>query len=324
MKFHNKILALSLALFLFIIPVLNVSATNLTTDNEIQLSTLTWEELMNMDNETFTKVLLQFEKEYDPFHTYGTDKQIVNSNNITSYIWTSGDPENGKQGTHALITAKACGIMLNDKGFWGQNKNASILMALSLSLCSILPDKQKTERDSTDNGHGTINYGHFYDPDTNSAPNNFPYNAKTNTLYFYNKAKQEYRTHGLSENFYIYLGRCVHYIQDVAVPFHSANNLGLRHLQFELYVEQNIETYIINPLTTMSEQEYSFAQYYSPDVLCHNVAVYSKPMFNTVNTFFVNNSYKNVAKNTAIKATTSTTQLVYKISKELNISLHKG
>lgn len=45
MKFYNKILALCLSLVLFIIPILTVSASNLTTDKEIQLSTPTWEEL---------------------------------------------------------------------------------------------------------------------------------------------------------------------------------------------------------------------------------------------------------------------------------------
>lgn len=101
---------------------------------------------MTMSNSDFRKLLSDFERVYDPFGTYETNPITQNESGWYDWsvqpYWTSGQEDMSETGSHELITARACGILLDDKGFWGDNRNGSILVALTLSLASIIPDRR--------------------------------------------------------------------------------------------------------------------------------------------------------------------------------------
>ena len=114
-------------------------------NTEFDINDYTLSDILLMDSEEFSYLLNNFERIYDPFNTYGTEYQATNIiNGETAELqWTSGNADHSEEGTHELITAKACGYLLSEKGFWSSNHNAeSEREALSpvshslLSACS--------------------------------------------------------------------------------------------------------------------------------------------------------------------------------------------
>lgn len=153
------------------------------TPEEFNLENVTWEDIMTMSNSDFRKLLSDFERVYDPFGTYEENPIMHNNKKTFAWkmqpYWTSGKEDLSEMGCHELITARGCGVLLKDKGFWGENENGSILIALSLSLASVIPDRRSEYI-------GLIPYqGHFYDPDTElSIFGNDKNTAKTNAIFF--------------------------------------------------------------------------------------------------------------------------------------------
>ena len=82
-----------------------------------------------------------------------------------------------------------------------------------------------------------------------------------------------------------YLGRCLHYVQDVNVPHHAANviSLGLvgSHAQFEKFAFENAESYL-GSYTTIPGSFYTMVNNSSVATLTHNAAVFSKARIDNV------------------------------------------
>lgn len=310
---------LSIMLIMSIIPF-SVFATD-----DFDISDYTWEDIMSMSSSEFRELLSDFERVYDPFDTYETDpimgsQETQNDGGIQLY-WSSGNMKMTETGSHELITARACGVLLNDKGFWGGNQGGSILIALTLSLASILPDRRQIPlRD-------TAFAGHFYDPDTLATwSGDTVFTARTNTKYFFDKAKEVYSPNQLGDNFIEYAGRMLHYIQDASEPHHAANITAFQynnaHGKFEDFADENLNSYIDN-FTTITDSVYTFACLYSIGTLLHTTAQIAKSYAPKVINVSDQSQWSNVAGITTRTAVQYSAMALYKLSIELNIPLTK-
>lgn len=133
-------MAVFLMASILLLSFFSVPAFAYESEDDFDISDYTWEDIMTMSNEEFHELLSNFERVYDPFGTYETNPLTVDNKSVQPY-WTSGTEDMSEQGSHELITARACGLVLADKGFWGTTHNGSIVVALSISLASIIPDK---------------------------------------------------------------------------------------------------------------------------------------------------------------------------------------
>lgn len=308
---------------------------------EFNIENITWEEMLNMSDSDFIKLLTEFERIYDPLETYNNNPimpgnikenqgEEFNSQTEIQPQWASGDTnfEEGtieEVGSHELITARACGVLMNDKGFWSNDNNGNILIALTLSLASILPDKD-------DESESIIPFqGHFYDPDTGKSIFGSTTNtAQKNVQKYYNIAYNDYLYH--KEINIEAIGRMIHYIQDVCEPHHAANYaipVHMSHYYFESYVnddmangDKRISLYIDN-FTTISSSDYTWACGMRADILLHNAAVEGKKYIDTVNNSLDKSKWNNTASITTKNAVKYTSLLLYKLSVAANMPLYK-
>lgn len=315
MKLFKKSAAMLLSIIL-VISSLSIVAFAYDND-DFDVSDYTWEDIMSMSNSEYRALLSDFERVYDPFDTYETDPIIEPQNNdgIQLY-WTSGETDMSETGSHELITARACGILLSDVGFWGENKNGSIIIGLTLSLASILPDKN------------TIDFsGHFYDPDTEK---NFIGNkintALTNVEFHYVMATNSYDEQEINESFIINVGKMLHYIQDASEPHHAANIIANpfnnAHGQFESFADENLNSYI-DSFTTINASEYIKAYSSTPGSLLKETAKKAKNLSSKVNKVSDKSQWSFVANITTRNAVQYSAMLLYKLSIDLSIPLAK-
>jgi phospholipase C len=295
---------------------------------EFNINDYTWEDIMTMSNSEFRTLLTNFERVYDPFGTYETEQltaiysETTNGGGVQPR-WTSGDTDilgNVKEtGSHELITARACGILLDDKGFWGTDESGSILIALTLSLASIIPDRNLVL------GALDLFKGHFYDPDTGENWAGGSSNtAKTNAEKFYNKAIEEYEENGNTELFIENVGKLLHYVQDACEPHHAANITALEnggvHTEFEEFADANLDSYI-DQLTTVSNYSYQQSLSNSIGIIVHNAAVTAKGFSGYVDDINDQSRWGSVAGSTTRNAVRETAIVLYKLSIELSIPL---
>ena len=195
----------------------------------MDLSQYTLDDIRAMSSEEYLNLVKEFEHVYDPYGSYvAEDLSLMNSADLTdengtvSTQWKSGknnsEGEYTKNGSHEYISAIACTVLNNDKGFFSTDTTANIIIALCISLASMLPDTDERE---------PAFVGHFYDPDTQknyvgSAANT----ARTNAEKHF-KAALLSASNGAMDEVYEHLGRCLHYVQDVNVPHHAANVTGV-------------------------------------------------------------------------------------------------
>lgn len=292
---------------------------------EFDVSDYTWEDIMTMSNEDFHILLANFERVYDPFDTYETNP-LAQGNTIPfdfgiQPFWISGEEDLTATGSHELITARACGILLSDKGFWGDNHNNSIIVALTISLASIKPDKEWLL------GPVDLFKGHFYDPNTGknwagSSANT----ARSNTERFYQLAKNEYIKNGNSSKFIEYVGEMLHYIQDANEPHHAANITALEknnvHTKFEEYADQKLNS-CIDSLTFLNNTQYYSSLSKTPGELVHAGAVVAKKNSYAVLDVNSTEDWYATAWTCSRNAVQYSTLLLYKLSKEANIPLTK-
>ena len=309
---------------LLILSSVSVVAFAYEKNENFDISDYTWDDIMSMSSAEYLQLLHEFEKKYDPFDTYEKDPLITSetlngtSGGTISPLWTSGDydSDNPEEGSHELITARACGILLSDKGFWGGNHNGSILIALSLSLASILPDRDQNFNDF-------LFAGHFYNPYTQGNYLGITSNtAKTNTIDYYNMAKKEYETNGASTLFIEYVGRMIHYLQDANEPHHAANITGLNpaHSAFEKFAYQNFDTYAAN-ISSVSASEYQNALSKSADGIVHQYALIAYDYRWLVLNYLDQSEWGTVANVCTQNAIQSTALLLYKLSIDASIPL---
>lgn len=290
-------------------------------EEEFNIENVTWEDIMTMSNSDFRELLSDFERVYDPFGTYETNPITQNESGWYDWgvqpYWTSGQEDMSETGSHELITARACGILLDDKGFWGDNRNGSILVALMLSLASIIPDRDD------DLGIKDLYKGHFYDPDTEENFARSKTNtAKTNAVKFYNQAKSQ----GVfNDDFYKSVGCMLHYIQDACEPHHAANYYVpkyMSHKYFEEFADKNLNTYI-DSLTTLADSVYNIRLNKDIGTIVYESAVIGKGYSDLVDSIFSKKHWGTVALNTTRLAVIQTATVLYKLSIEMNIPLTK-
>jgi phospholipase C len=99
--------------------------------------------------------------------------------------------------------------------------------------------------DSNENENGLF-IGHFYDPDTGKSI--FQYTsptARTRLVSWYNNAVSQYRAGNISMAM-TYLGRALHYAEDLSTPHHAANLAAYAsyHLEYEQWVQEHQTNYI--------------------------------------------------------------------------------
>lgn len=238
--------------FHFIMPTYATSFA----EEELNLAQYTLEDLAEMSADEYRQLLANFERVYDPFNTYDTNP-IMEENKLPAIQprWGSGDPEKDETGSHEMITARACSILMTDKGFFSEDGIESFAMALTISLASIQPDKDEV---------GALFAGHFYhaidgDNYLGSKSNTALINCRSHYNAAVSAAKRNDKAKAMEE-----IGRALHYLQDAGQPHHAANITvaNISHKLFEDQIDANIDTYI-NLITSVNNHNfhYSTAQY---------------------------------------------------------------
>lgn len=323
MKKINKVIAMLICIAM-LFSMCSLIGYAFENEEEFSIEDYTWDDIMTMSNSEFRELLTNFERVYDPFDTYETDPitAIYDENDNSNSVqprWTSGNEELTETGSHELITARACGILLDDKGFWGANESGSILIGLTISLASILPD--------TEWSLGILNgfVGHFYNPYTQKSWNGSTTNtAKTNTKDNYENACDEYNSNGISEEFVKSVGKMLHYIQDACEPHHASNITALElkgaHTFFESYVDERINSYI-DSFTTISDESYYAGSNMTVEELVHRAALLAYDDANYVCNIDNTTRWDEVANRTTRNAVAYSAVILYKLSLELDIPL---
>lgn len=225
-------------------------------EDSIDITQYSIDDLQTMSAREFREVLAAFEKEYDPFGTYESNPIIADNiqmdnivgDNLVSPLWTSGNTSGSETGSHEMITARACAILASDIGFFGDSASDKFLISLSISLASLLPDR---DAESV----LTVFAGHFYDPYTElnflgSNSNTAKTNAHEHFIGAVSLSTEE-QTAQTEADMYEQLGRCLHYLQDVCQPMHATNFTETHspagaHSDFETYIDTNIDRYLDN------------------------------------------------------------------------------
>lgn len=260
---------------------------------KLDLSQYTLDDILKMSADEYMSLVKEFEKTYDPFNSYDSteETQENKSDDMVSPLWTSGKIEDDKwieEGCHEYITSVACVILANDKGFFSNNDWDRLYIVLSISVASLLPDRDEV---------GTPLFeGHFYDPDTGKSYSNSTSNtAKVNATAQYNMAVAA-ANRGDMDAAYEHIGRCLHYVQDVNVPHHSANitALNLAHKSFEKFAFNNRESYL-SKYESIRSGNYSNATTMSVGEITHLAASNSKPMSSQVNNILNKSMWNHVA-----------------------------
>lgn len=316
----KKIISILMCIAMFF-SMFSLSGYAFEVEDEFNISDYSWDDIMTMSNSDFRQLLADFERVYDPFDTYETNPIMAKHNdsdnsNTIQPRWTSGNAEHTETGSHELITARACSVLLNDKGFWGANENGSIIIALTLSLASILPDTEANL------GRDQLFAGHFYDPDTQENWMGHTSNtARDNASSFYDLAVANYSM-SLDTDFIECVGKMLHYVQDACVPHHAANVTGLNpsHSAFESYADDHLDSYIGN-MTSINNSTYLAGLNNNVGIIVHNAAIEAKSHIEDVNNVLFQREWGDVAEATTRAAVTNSAVVLYKLSIRLNIPL---
>lgn len=334
----KKLLSLLLSL-LFIFSIIPINAFAIENDNfsgidisqytdsELDLTQFTMEDILNMTAEEYLELVAEFERVYDPYNSYDeTESMSENLSTLSSERgtispqWTSGDIDDDytEAGTHEYISGMACIILNNDKGFYANNAGEQIVIMLSISLSSLLPDYDETSG---------VFAGHFYDPDTGNSYNLSDSNtAKKNALNHYNAAVNAAKV-GAMDQAYEHLGRCLHYVQDVNVPHHAANIISKgplsSHYQFEHFAFENMESYLGN-YTTISSVNYLTASFWGVDTITHKGAAEAKPMSEYVKNVLDKSKWSEYAKKSMQNAARYSAMVLYKFGRESAVPFYSN
>lgn len=225
---------------------------------DLNLSQYTQDDLASMPAEEYRALLRDFERAYDPFDTYETnpimEEEPPAEPGVTPY-WTSGTIDNDEyteQGSHEMITAQALNVLANDKGIFSTNVVEVLAICLSISLASLLPDKDEYEN---------IFEGHFYhaidgDSWTGSKTNTALVNCRDHMNFAVHAAKT-----GNRDMMYSELGRALHYLQDAGEPHHASNIVNIpliktAHGDFEKFADRDIDSYV-NMISSVNGYRFS-------------------------------------------------------------------
>lgn len=206
---------------------------------EFDISDYTIEDLKTMTTAEKKKLMEDFIEAYNPYGLRDLMEQEASASGEFGVqpLWTSGG-DKGQMATHELITLEALSTYLASFILPDADGSTALAIALYLAAASVLPDE-----DETDNGTFA---GHFYNPSIGYGTNVFKKSAKDHVAEHYATAYQKLRSNphvDLNSNEFAvaleYLGRALHYIQDVCEPHHAGNLIAVvsTHLTFESYVE---------------------------------------------------------------------------------------
>lgn len=289
---------------------------------KLDLSQYTLDDILKMSADEYMSLVKEFEKTYDPFNSYDSteETQENKSDDMVSPLWTSGKIEDDKwieEGCHEYITSVACVILANDKGFFSNNDWDRLYIVLSISVASLLPDRDEV---------GTPLFeGHFYDPDTGkSYSNSISNTAKVNATAQYNMAVAA-ANRGDMDAAYEHIGRCLHYVQDVNVPHHSANITALNpaHRSFEQFAFNNQESYL-SEYESISSGNYSNATTMSVGEITHLAASNSKPMSSQVNNILNKSMWNHVAGACMRNSARYSAIVLYKFSRVSSVPFYSN
>lgn len=289
---------------------------------KLDLSQYTLDDILKMSADEYMSLVKEFEETYDPFNSYDSteETQENKSDDMVSPLWTSGKIEDDKwieEGCHEYITSVACVILANDKGFFSNNDWDRLYIVLSISVASLLPDRDEV---------GTPLFeGHFYDPDTGkSYSNSISNTAKVNATAQYNMAVAA-ANRGDMEAAYEHIGRCLHYVQDVNVPHHSANITALNpaHRSFEQFAFNNQESYL-SEYESISSGNYSNATTMSVGEITHLAASNSKPMSSQVNNILNKSMWNHVAGACMRNSARYSAIVLYKFSRVSSVPFYSN
>lgn len=289
---------------------------------KLDLSQYTLDDILKMSADEYMSLVKEFEKTYDPFNSYDSteETQENKSDDMVSPLWTSGKIEDDKwieEGCHEYITSVACVILANDKGFFSNNDWDRLYIVLSISVASLLPDRDEV---------GTPLFeGHFYDPDTGkSYSNSISNTAKVNATAQYNMAVAA-ANRGDMDAAYEHIGRCLHYVQDVNVPHHSANITALNpaHRSFEQFAFNNQES-SLSEYESISSGNYSNATTMSVGEITHLAASNSKPMSSQVNNILNKSMWNHVAGACMRNSARYSAIVLYKFSRVSSVPFYSN
>lgn len=298
---------------------------SLYTKSELDLSQYTLDDIRAMSSEEYLNLVKEFERVYDPYDSYvAEDLSLTNSADLTdengtvSTQWTSGknnsEGEYAEDGSHEYISAIACTVLNNDKGFFSTDTGANIIIALYISLASMLPDTDEREPAFA---------GHFYNPDTQKNYVGSTTNtARTNAERHF-KAALLSASNGAMDEVYEHLGRCLHYVQDVNVPHHAANVTGVNpsHSAFEKYAFENQEAYLEN-FETIPASNYRNAYSWNIGTITHKAAAEAKPMISHVNNILDKSEWSEYARITMQNAARYSAMAIYRFAMESSLTLY--
>lgn len=298
---------------------------SLYTKSELDLSQYTLDDIRAMSSEEYLNLVKEFERVYDPYDSYvAEDLPLTNSADLTdengtvSTQWTSGknnsEGEYTEDGSHEYISAIACAVLNNDKGFFSTDTGANIIIALYISLASMLPDTDERE---------PAFVGHFYNPDTQKNYVGSTTNtARTNAERHF-KAALLSASNGAMDEVYEHLGRCLHYVQDVNVPHHAANVTGVNpsHSAFEKYAFENQEAYLEN-FETIPASNYRNAYSWNIGTITHKAAAEAKPMISHVNNILDKSEWSEYARITMQNAARYSAMAIYRFAMESSLTLY--
>ncbi len=287
---------------------------------EFDLSQYTFDDILEMSADEYMSLVKEFEKTYDPFNSYDPteETQEIKSDDVVSPLWTSGkvkDDEWIEEGCHEYITSVSCVILANDKGFFSNNDWDKLYIVLSISVASLLPDRDEV---------GTpVFVGHFYDPDTGKNYANSTSNtAKTNAQAQYNMAVAA-ANRGDMNAAYEHIGRCLHYVQDVNVPHHSANIVAPSHKLFEKYAFNNQESYL-SEYESISNGNYTNAVNMNVGEITHLAASNSKPMSSQVNNILNQSMWNHVAGACMRNSARYSAMVLYRFSRVSSVPFYSS
>ncbi len=298
-------------------------------DDRLNLSEYTIDDILSMYSQKFYSLVSDFERIYDSFNSY---MENGGSYDVSTYghggfrgavspYWTSGEiDKDGKwteAGSHEYITMTACNIIINDKGFFAKKESDAVVIALLISLSSLLPDKDENEN---------IFAGHFYDPNTQKNYIGKTDNtARTNATKHYNSAVH-YAKNGNMQSAYEYIGRCLHYLQDACEPHHASNIISLgytSHSVFESKDNSNIDKYFKN-FNSISAGMYVAAKNTTVSELAHISAGIAYKHKNSVDNLLNQSKWDDVAEECMQMASERSAMVLYKFGLYSYVPFYKN
>lgn len=295
-------------------------------NSNFSLDDYTFDDLRNMSTAEKVELLDKFEREYMSnalgYHLPNYSAQPM---------WDSGNNLIGSHEfrTHEIITMEAIVELSNylneyENGATAlfRNANEAVLISLTLSVLSALPDRLGSGSYTT----GFV--GHFYNPETGKNFLGFKSpTAKTNAVSNYNDAKNALTDYqylaDADEETLKKIGSMLHFIQDACEPHHSSNVVANpisnnSHGEFEEYTF----TIIDNIISCDYHYNYNSMQAYSSlsaEDTVDVAAVISHTFIDKVNNVNNKSEWYNVANECVDLSTSLSTAILYKLLKSKHV-----